>query len=322
MAKQDITRAANLVAEHHDSTVILYNGPINMDGFGQLLEALQVSETRPPRSHVLFILSTPGGLANPAYQIARTLQRGFKRFDLYVPAYCKSAGTLIALGANRIIMDDLSELGPLDVQLVQKDEIGRRRSGLILKNALEGLSQATLEAFERVMLGIKAGSGGVVSFETASRIAASIASEVMTPVYAQINPEALGNDLRDLNVATEYGVRLLGHSQNASHDCVHRLVHGYPSHDFIIDREEAAQLFRMVDSPDEKILDLTMQLGNMVYGASREPYVVRLDELEGNGNDLDDHTSADEGTDQIGDLDEGREDQGTGDTEDRGAAGS
>ena len=37
--------------------------------------------------------------------------------------HCKSAGTLLALGADEIIMSNLSELGPLDIQLPDRDYI-------------------------------------------------------------------------------------------------------------------------------------------------------------------------------------------------------
>ena len=47
-----------------------------------------------------------------------------------IPRYCKSAGTLIALGASALYMDDRSELGPLDMQVTRGDEIGAMRSGL------------------------------------------------------------------------------------------------------------------------------------------------------------------------------------------------
>lgn len=202
-----------------DAAVILYNGPIDYYGFGELLEALEPSDEQPEKKNVVLLLTTFGGDANAGYQIARTLQEAYDKIILYVPHVCKSAGTLVALGVNEIVMNNIAHLGPLDVQLLERDEIGRRRSGLILRNAFDGLAHATFEAFEGVMLGIKARSGGVVSFETASRIAAQIASQVMTPVYAQINPDALGNDLRDLNVATEYGRRLARKGQNVHEHC-------------------------------------------------------------------------------------------------------
>ena len=45
---------------------------------------------------------------------------------MIVPDYAKSAGTLIALGANVILMSDSSELGPIDPQVVLADANGNR----------------------------------------------------------------------------------------------------------------------------------------------------------------------------------------------------
>ena len=57
------------------------------------------------------MLTTNGGDPNDAYRIARLLQRVSKTFYLCVPRICKSAGTLIALGAHQIQMTMISELG-------------------------------------------------------------------------------------------------------------------------------------------------------------------------------------------------------------------
>jgi hypothetical protein len=309
----EIKEAAHAVSAERNAAVYLYSGPIDGEGFGALLEAMQPSKSQPEKENTLLVLTTNGGLANSAYQIARTLQRASKTFELFVPQYCKSAGTLIALGAQKLIMEQIAELGPLDVQLYQKDEIGQRRSGLILKNALEGLSQETLQAFERIMLGIKVGSQNVVSFDTASRIAATITSAVMAPIYAQISPEALGNDLRDLNVAMEYGQRLADYGKNTNQTTVQSLVHKYPAHDFIIDQDEAKKLFKTVDTPDLNLTRLMKALGELVYTVQQPPLVVRLDSIVGEADDNSDISTEEELADRRDFVAERREGAGPGD---------
>ena len=49
-----------------------------------------------------------------------------------VPDYAKSAGTLIALGADRIVMGETSELGPIDPQITLSDGSGNRISTPVL----------------------------------------------------------------------------------------------------------------------------------------------------------------------------------------------
>ena len=131
------------------------------------------------------------------------------------------------------------------------------------------------------MLNITYGSKGRISFEMASNIAASITTGVMTAVYAQIKPDDLGKDLRDLHVARAYGERLIKHGGNATEDTVKHLVEGYPTHGFIIDASEAKDLFKAVVEPPQEITELFNILDLSLLDPTRRPcYVKRLDTVE------------------------------------------
>ena len=67
---------------------------------------------------LLLVLHTPGGLAEAAQTIVDYLRSKFKDIDVLVPTYAMSAGTMIALGCDRIIMGRQSQLGPTDPQLI------------------------------------------------------------------------------------------------------------------------------------------------------------------------------------------------------------
>ena len=150
---EEINRSANVVSEALDAGIFVYNGPIDRGGFGQLINSMAPSDTQPSRSNAFLLLTTHGGQADIAYQITRVFQDTFERFYLCIPRVCKSAGNLIALGAYEIIMMGIAELGPLDVQLVKRDESGQRRSGLVVRTALAGLSEETLSIYEKVYVG-------------------------------------------------------------------------------------------------------------------------------------------------------------------------
>lgn len=280
-----ISQLALKVAEDLDAAVYVYSGSIDQDGYGKLIESMQLSELQPSRTNSLLILTTNGGAADAAYLIARTLQQTSEKVILCIPAQCKSAGTLVALGAHEILMNSLAEFGPLDVQLVQRDEIGQRRSGLVVRTALAGLADETFDIYQKVMLNIKMASKSAISFEVASRLAAEMAVGVMAPVYAQISPDALGNDLRDLRVATAYGDRLARVGRNTKPDTVRRLVEDYPAHEFIIDQSETAELFNVVDEISGDLEVLISELGEIVYLEQQEHCVWRLDRLENGKND-------------------------------------
>jgi ClpP class serine protease len=65
------------------------------------------------------ILHTPGGLVLASEQIARALCRHPAKVTVFVPHYAMSGGTLIALAADEVIMDENAVLGPVDPQLGQ-----------------------------------------------------------------------------------------------------------------------------------------------------------------------------------------------------------
>ncbi|MXW20214.1 MAG: hypothetical protein F4Z95_05365 [Gammaproteobacteria bacterium] len=70
---------------------------------------------------LLLILHTPGGLAEAAQTVVDYLRSKFSEIDVLVPTYAMSAGTMIALGCDRIVMGRQSQLGPTDPQLIAGD---------------------------------------------------------------------------------------------------------------------------------------------------------------------------------------------------------
>lgn len=108
------------VAESADCDVLLLNGPLL---FPVDQEVAQLCKGRQGRRNLLFMLVTTGGDADAAYRLATTLQNHYETITCYVTGYCKSAGTLVAIGAHSLVMSDCGELGPVDVQLYKEDEI-------------------------------------------------------------------------------------------------------------------------------------------------------------------------------------------------------
>lgn len=63
------------------------------------------------------LLHTPGGSANAAETIVAYLRTKFQYFEVIIPTYAFSAGTMIALAANKIVLGKQSQLGPIDPQM-------------------------------------------------------------------------------------------------------------------------------------------------------------------------------------------------------------
>lgn len=74
------------------------------------------------------LLHTGGGDIDAAEKLITMVRKkvGTARLRVIVPDYAKSAGTLIALGADSVVMSDASELGPIDPQIVRTDGNGNR----------------------------------------------------------------------------------------------------------------------------------------------------------------------------------------------------
>lgn len=63
------------------------------------------------------ILHTPGGVTNSTETIVSYLRSKFDYIEVIIPTYAMSAGTMISLSANNIIMGRQSQLGPIDPQM-------------------------------------------------------------------------------------------------------------------------------------------------------------------------------------------------------------
>jgi ClpP class serine protease len=87
---------------------------IDIEDSEHILRAIRRTPKNVP---IDIILHTPGGLVLAAEQIARALASHEAKVTVFVPHYAMSGGTLLALAADEIIMDEHAVLGPIDPQL-------------------------------------------------------------------------------------------------------------------------------------------------------------------------------------------------------------
>lgn len=70
-----------------------------------------------------FILETPGGSGEVAEDIVRAIRSRYEDVAVIVPGWAKSAGTIIAMSADEILMDATSGLGPIDAQILWQGKV-------------------------------------------------------------------------------------------------------------------------------------------------------------------------------------------------------
>jgi len=103
---------------HRQESISLLGIPISrfisIEDSEQVLRAIRLTPDDVP---IDLILHTPGGLVLATEQIAHALIRHPAKVTVFVPHYAMSGGTMLALAADEIVMDENAVLGPVDPQL-------------------------------------------------------------------------------------------------------------------------------------------------------------------------------------------------------------
>lgn len=113
LEKQRKSRVITMI--HRQETLSLLGIPlsryIDIEDSEQILRAIHLTPDKMP---IDLILHTPGGLFLASEQIANALKRHQGKVTVIVPFYAMSGGTLIAIAADKILMDPDGVLGSLD----------------------------------------------------------------------------------------------------------------------------------------------------------------------------------------------------------------
>lgn len=278
----DVNDIARRIAEQKDTDLFWYNGPIARGVDLAFMDYIQ--ETR-QRSKACLLLTTGGGNPDAAYKIARYFQDNFDSFCILISGLCKSAGTLLAVGADEIAMSPYGELGPLDIQTYKADRLGEMQSGLVTFDSIETLTFSAIRAHGSFFTAITEETGNIISVRTAAETASQLITGLYAPIFSQIDPSEVGEKSRLMRVATFYGRRLNARSNNLKEDGLGKLIDSYPSHSFVIDMVEASEIFERVRalSDDERhlVAALGMAVRHELKETRNEPAFGNLAEIEG-----------------------------------------
>ena len=114
-------RGTRVIAMIHRQEMLAFLGfpvarYIDIHDSEEVLRAIKLTDPNVP---IDLILHTPGGLVLATEQIAMAICRHPGKVTVFVPHYAMSGGTLLALAADEIVMDENAVLGPVDPQLGQ-----------------------------------------------------------------------------------------------------------------------------------------------------------------------------------------------------------
>lgn len=187
-----------------------------------------------------------GGQIHPAYQIVEICRNHCGKLFACVPFYAKSAATLLCLGADEIVLDEFAQLGPLDTQIRVEPRPGKPeyQSALNPFKTLEQLQKFSVQTLDIAMKTIMVRSG--LDMDICLKHSIAFVEATTGPLIGRLDPEKLGEYSRALAVGSEYATRLMsrfsGKSDDEIKNIVDTLVHGYPSHDYIIDCKELQEI--------------------------------------------------------------------------------
>lgn len=244
--------------EYRNCDIVLINNDINQE-LNLLIDDIIDCEDR--RNNVALFLTTNGGSPHIAYRLCKALQRNYDSLYMYLIGPCKSAGTLIAIGANELIFGQRGELGPLDIQTDKPDDFFSNTSGLDSTESVRVIANQARTAYHAFFQEILAKGSGTITTTTAGNIAIELTKTFIEPISQQIDPNLLGEMNRKIRISTEYGKRLYNPFDDSVRktrsEVVELLTGTYPSHGFVVDYEEASELFdNCVRKPNEEELPL------------------------------------------------------------------
>lgn len=251
---ETLAALADDIAKERGADLYVYAGDIRAEGYEMVCSALESADRSQRQPHAGLFLNTYGGNAHAAYRMARAFGHHYDELTLYVFGPCKSAGTLMALGFNKIVIGDRGELGPMDVQMASKDELYEYNSGLDMIQAMEFLQRHAKATFSSFLHDIRSNTG--LATKSAGEMARQLAQGLFSGMYNQLDPVRLGHVQRPISIAQAYGRRLVARSKSLrDKEALDALVYDYPCHEFVIDRKEAkTSLFaeNVVRCPTEK----------------------------------------------------------------------
>ena len=165
---------------------------------------------------------------------------------VFIPDFAKSASTLVALGADELWMSDSAEIGPLDAQIQDPHDPDRYISALDEFRSVDYLRTHSFEMINEFAKMLKR----TTSLATKDRLRLGIeyTTQLMAPLYQNVDPLHFGGSHRSVEMGMEYGRRVM--SRYAYRDwpaaeineLLRSLTWAYPSHSFVIDYIEALEL--------------------------------------------------------------------------------
>ena len=193
-----------------------------------------------PAEKLTLILYTSGGDTATAWRLINLIRTFCEELEILVISKAHSAGTLMCLGANRIVMTKQATLGPIDPSLGHP--LGPQMPG--------GLPNHTVLVSVEAVQGYLDVAKGTLGITDPVYLA-----QVLTHLSSQIHPIVLGEIFRARNQIRFLAKNLLQYQQiedDKKGELISFLCSDSGSHDYTINRRQAKELGLVIDKPSEE----------------------------------------------------------------------
>lgn len=121
--KQLLNNQLEVLEGHFESDLLFFYGsfyPGISKIFCDLVEALKLNEPKSDKNTLTVFLNTYGGTSEDVEKIVEIFRHHYKFVNFVVPDIAMSAGTILVMSGDKIFMDYASSLGPIDPQVINK----------------------------------------------------------------------------------------------------------------------------------------------------------------------------------------------------------
>jgi len=226
----------NLIREiekERSSSVIIYFSR-NLLNSNEVTNFYQLFSGNSKIKNLDLVLQSNGGIADDAFKMARLCRQHTEgKFSVLVPYKAKSAATLLALGADELVMGPSSEIGPVDPMIYVRMQDGNNY--LVPAHSIKD---------------------GLDFFESRIKIQPETAA-IYSQLMENLDVTVVGAYQRAIESSKQYAstllqVGLLKDNQDKVEEVAKALGEKYKSHAFVIDRDTAKEEYglNVLDAPE------------------------------------------------------------------------
>lgn len=249
------------------STLLCYwNSPNGSVCGNDVVAFYEILKSVKSKNELYLYIKSDGGNGKASLRIIHLLRNYFKKITALVPLECASAATMLALGADKILMGPLAYLSAVDTSLTHD------LSPIDKNNNLVSVSQDELS---RV---IKLWNTQARTKETNPYF--SLYSHIHPLVFGAVDRASslsikLCNDILSYHMKDKKKAALISNQLNSN----------YPSHSYPITISEAKKIGLNVEPLDKSLNDLFLEL-NILYSEMGQRAYTDFDEFNYHDNEI------------------------------------